>query len=128
MKKIALGLIVCMAMVSYCFAGGPAKCYTMELSGSESSKVRFLLIDTPVNLTHGKQDAVKDQAAADKLLNDIGKTIYGRLMKIADVSNVIISARQIAVFKFPLPVTWESGLVQTQVCGILDDVLCGGKK
>jgi len=92
-------------------------CYDWAIQGP------IMVVNTSQNLTVDKTSTAKSEAQMKKVCNDLGKSLYGHLMKYSEIANVIISARQIAIVKFKLPKTWKQ--IEPDILSILDGVLCG---
>lgn len=64
-----------------------------------------------------------------KVCNDIGKSVYGQIMKNKAVSKINVSNRQVAVFRYPFPTRWgdpeKKTSLSASVLSVVDKVMCG---
>lgn len=92
---------------------------------NKTNNNNVIIANTAKQLTSEKDTFIRSKKELNKNANKIGKTIYGKLMKLDDTANVSISARQIAVFRYPYPDTeksrkeWKEKVVKT-----IYDTLC----
>ena len=106
MKKIvliiiALCLIAAPAMATDGFIPSKATgCYEYQI------KDDVMVINTAMSLTLEKESRAVKPADVEKMCNDAGKSLYGRLMKHPEVSRVVITDRQVAVVKYSFPRAW----------------------
>ena len=97
------------------------KCFEYKLDSENG----FLLFNTSDQMTKEKGEAARSKKDVEKVCNDLGKAVYGRLMKIPDVSFVTITPRQGGVGKYSYPKqhSWE-GFLLPIVLKELETVLC----
>lgn len=100
------------------------KCFEYKLDRNEQGN-GFLLFNTSDQMTNEKGQAARNKKDVEKVCNDLGKAVYGRLMKVPDVSFVAITPRQGAVGKYSYPKqhSWE-GFLLPIVLKELETVLC----
>ena len=122
MRTIIIAAMLSFFLASPLLAGekvftlGVKNCYEYNLDESQ-----VLIINTAAPLTKSKELVVNDQKSTENA-NDLGKSILGRLDKMPDVNRVILAYRQIAIFKFPFPRTWEQ--ILPEVLKTTSEVLC----
>jgi len=80
----------------------------------------LLLVDTQIDLTLEKDGRVLRKEDLPKA-SPAGKDLYGRLLKLEDVSAVVIGPRRLEIAKFPYKTSWEK--VLPEVLKTLDTVL-----
>jgi hypothetical protein len=82
----------------------------------------ILIINVAQQLTLDKQSVARNPKDVASMCNDLGRSIYEKLMKNTEVSGVVIAPRQIAISKIIFPVPWEK--VGPQGLQIVQDILC----
>jgi len=80
----------------------------------------LLLVDTQQDLTLEKDGRVLRKEDLPKA-SPVGKDLYGRLLKLEDISAVVIGPRRLEIAKFPYKTSWEK--VLPEVLKTLDTVL-----
>jgi hypothetical protein len=100
-------------------------CYTYRVI--KANDVTAISIQVADTLTLDKGTVARSAKEAEKLLNDKGKTLHGKLFKLPDAQVVSIGDRSIGVRVYPFP-TDLVDKVLPQALGIVDEVLCGGQK
>ena len=81
-----------------------------------------LIIQTGESLTTEKEVMLRSSKEVEKQANDMGKSVYGRLMKMPTVATVVLAPREIAIRLYPYPPNpWgrELGNVLEQVEAVL---------
>jgi hypothetical protein len=128
MKRLVFAVLAVLVFVGPAMAAdkewieGQSGCYRYRLQEND-----ILVVDLATQLTTDKEGVARNSKEVEKECNELGKSIHGRLMKIAFISAAIIAPRQIAVqvYGYP-PNPWKDGL--NQVLDEFDQVLCGKAK
>jgi hypothetical protein len=93
--------------------------YEWQLKTDKGNEV--IIINTSFPMTTKKEDFALNERDIEKVCNAAGRSVYGQLMKITEVSRVIISTRQIAIRKFDFPMKWDA--VIPQILSTMDDIV-----
>ena len=96
----------------------PTGCFRYWLNDKD-----VLVVDVIEQLTVDKESVATSSKDVEKLCNERGKSLYGQLLKLDFVSNVIIGPRQVAIRVYSFPAKpWEKGL--GQALGVFTKVVC----
>lgn len=126
MKKITLIIFMVLALVTIASAEstwmeGCNKTYQWTLNANN-----ILIINSAIQLTTDKNSIASDIKTIKNICNEKGTSIFERLYKIADISKVFISNRQIAIYIFPFPPNgWNLNNNLDNTLKEIDKVLCG---
>ena len=97
-------------------------CYTYRvIKVNDATAISLQVADT---LTLDKGTVARSAKEAEKLLNDKGKTLHGKLFKLDDAQVVSIGDRSIGVRVYPFPADLVDKVLP-QALVIVDEVLCG---
>ena len=124
MKKLSIVILAIITMVMFTvpamaeegFVQAKSGCYEFKTDGNS------MLVNTAVNLMLEKATRAIKPADVEKMCNDIGKSLHGKLMKHPEVAMVVVADRQINIVKYPYPKQWPE--FQPSIIEILDSVLC----
>lgn len=81
----------------------PTACYRIKMLPVQGLDVELMSIDLSVDLTNEKGVQANSKALVEKNCNKLGKTLYGRLMKIDDIAVVVVQTRALVIRIYPLP-------------------------
>ena len=118
--KVMTGIIFLTAMLMLAVASTPSwatEGFSMSKTGRYEWQLKdddIMIINTAFDLMNDKERVASTADQVEKYCNNAGKSVYGQLMKLREVSRVIVSNRQIAVRKYGFPKKWD---------GIIPDVL-----
>ena len=125
MKKLSIVILAIITMIMFTSPVMATEGFTpSKQAGCYEYQIKddVMVINTAISLTLEKEKRTITAMDVDKMCNDAGKSLYGRLMKHPEVSRVVISDRQVAVVKYSFPRAWPD--FQAGILEILDSVLC----
>lgn len=124
MKKTSIIMFIIIAMFMFITPAMAGEGFIQPKSGCYEFKTddNSMLVNTSAGLMLEKGTRAFKAAEADKLCNDVGKSLYGKLMKHPEVAGVVVTDRQVNIVKYPYPKTWQE--FQPGILEILDSVLC----
>jgi len=132
MKRVLFVMLAMALMIGIATAAEPepepewqtsiAGCYRYRIQDNG-----MMVVQTDKQLTSEKQTMATKGEEVQKVCNDLGKSLHGRLMKQLFISGIVVAPREIAIRTYPFPEhPWKMG--EAQVLGDLDAVLCGAVK